>query len=198
MNEPRPKRNRLVLLFLATALALGAVRLSGLSRGLNAATLEATMREAGPLGVLVFIGAFVLGVLAYLPGAIFVAADTLAYGKLLGFFINLFAGFLAVCASFGVARAIGGQQLDADTSPRIHKLLKRIERRPVLTLALIRAVMFISPPLNTALALSRIRFRDFALGSAVGLILPMAVTTFALNWLMDLPAFARATQFLFG
>ena len=68
----------------------------------------------------------------------------------------------------------------------------------MLTLALIRAVMFISPPLNTALALSRIRFRDFALGSAVGLILPMAVTTFALNWLMDLPAFARATQFLFG
>jgi uncharacterized membrane protein YdjX (TVP38/TMEM64 family) len=198
MSATSAKRKRLVLLVLVIASAIAAARLSGVSHGLNAAALHATMRNAGPLGGVVFVAAFVLGVLAYLPGAIFVAAGTLAYGKWLGFLISLFAAILAMCAGFGLARAIGGQQLDGETSPRIDKLVARIERSPILTLAAIRAVLFISPPLNTALALSRIRFRDFAVGSAVGVVLPMAVTTFVLDWLMHLPAFTRLMHAVLG
>jgi uncharacterized membrane protein YdjX (TVP38/TMEM64 family) len=198
MSETTAKRRRLWLLLLAIGTAIAAARISGVSHGLNAAALEASMRQAGPFGAFVFVGAFVLGVLAYLPGAIFVAAGTLAYGKVLGFALNFSAAVLAMCVSFGVARAIGGQQLDQATSPRLHKLVERIERRPVLTLVVLRAVLFISPPLNTALALSRIRFREFAVGSAIGLILPMAITTFVLDRLMRLPVFSRAMHLLLG
>lgn len=198
MSETTAKRRRLWLLLVAIATLIAAARISGVSHGLNAAALEASMRQAGPFGAVVFVGAFVLGVLAYLPGAIFVAAGTLAYGKVLGFALNFSAAVLAMCVSFGVSRAIGGQQLDSKTSPRIDKLVARIERRPILTLVILRAMLFISPPLNTALALSRIRFRDFAVGSAVGVVLPMAVTTFVLDYLMHLPGFTRLMHVVLG
>lgn len=198
MTETATRRLRLLGLFGTIVGLVVAARLTGLSRQLDAESLRTTMVEAGPLGAVVFVGAFTVGVLAYLPGAIFVAAGTLAYGKVLGFFVNLLGGVTAICASFGVARAIGGQPTTEVERPWLRRLLARIEARPVLWLALVRMVTFISPPLNTALALSRIRFRDFALGSAVGLVIPMALATFALDWLVRLPVFARVLKVLLG
>lgn len=178
--------------------AIVAARISGVSRGLDATRLEASMREAGPFGAVLFVGVFTVGVLAYLPGALFVAAGTLAYGKFWGFLLNLLAGIVASCAGFSLARTVGGQQLVTIKNARMRRLLDRIERRPVVSLVLLRAVMFISPPLNTTLALTRLRFREFALGTALGLIFPMAVTTFALDWLVRLPAFARVMRSVLG
>jgi uncharacterized membrane protein YdjX (TVP38/TMEM64 family) len=192
------RRRRLFVLLGTIAGLIVLARVTGVSHQLDTETLRASMVAAGPLGVVLFVGAFTLGVLAYLPGAIFVAAGTLAYGKGLGFLVNFLGGVTAMCASFGFARAIGGQHTEEVESPRLRRMLARIEARPVLWLALVRMVAFISPPLNTALALSRIRFRDFALGSAIGLVVPMAITTFALDWLVRLPVFERALKALLG
>lgn len=198
MTDARASRRRLLALGGAILLTVTAVRVSGVGRHLDAESLQATMRAAGPLGFVIFVAAFTVGVLAYLPGAIFVAAGVLAYGKLGGYLVNMVGGVTAVCASFGVARAIGGQPLGEVERPFLRRMLARIDERPIAWLAAIRLVTFISPPLNTALALSRVRFRDFALGSAIGLIVPMAVTTFALDWLVRLPAFGAFLRLLFG
>jgi uncharacterized membrane protein YdjX (TVP38/TMEM64 family) len=82
-----------------------------------------------------------------------------------------------VSVSFGfvVVRAIGGQPLAAIKQPRVRALLDRLDRRPILTVALLRLIMWVAPALNYALALSSVRYRDFAIGSAIGLALPMAL-----------------------
>lgn len=198
MSESPTSRRRILALVAVVVGVVVAARVTGVSRQLDATTLQATMRAAGPLGALVFVGAFTLGVLAYLPGAIFVAAGTLAYGPVGGYLLNLLAGVVSICASFGVARAIGGQPMAEPRRAWLRRLLARIDERPVLWLAVLRTVVFISPPLNTALALSRIRFRDFALGSALGLVVPMAVVTFALDWFVQLPAFGRLMRLVLG
>ncbi|MBM4356908.1 MAG: TVP38/TMEM64 family protein [Deltaproteobacteria bacterium] len=198
MIEPSSRRRRLLALFATIVGLIALARVTGLGHHLDTEKLRATMVAAGPFGVVLFLGAFTLGVLAYLPGAIFVAAGTLAYGKSFGFFVNFVGGVMAMCTSFGVARAIGGQHDGEVERPWLRRMLARVEARPVLWLSLVRMVTFISPPLNTALALSRIRFRDFALGSAIGLVVPMAITTFALDWLVQLPVFARLLKALLG
>lgn len=196
-TKPSP-RLRLAALALAIVLTIALVRLSGVGRYLDGDALPSTMRALGPLGVVVFVAAFTVGVLAYLPGAIFVAAGVLAYGRVGGYVVNLLGGVVATCASFAVARAIGGQPLGDVERPFVRRMLARIDERPILWLAALRLVTFISPPLNTALALSRIRFRDFAIGSALGLVIPMAVTTLALDGLVRHPAFAGALRWLLG
>jgi uncharacterized membrane protein YdjX (TVP38/TMEM64 family) len=54
-------------------------------------------------------------------------------------------------------------------------LLGRLDAHPVRVVALLRVVLIHSPQLNYALALSSLRYRDYLLGSALGLVLPVAV-----------------------
>ncbi|MBM4374322.1 MAG: TVP38/TMEM64 family protein [Deltaproteobacteria bacterium] len=198
MTTKPSSRLRLVALGLAIVLTIALVRLSGVGRYLEGDVLPSTMRAAGPLGVVVFVVAFTVGVLAYLPGALFVAAGVLAYGPIGGYAVNLLGGVTATCASFAVARAIGGQPIGDVERPFVRRMLARIDKRPIFWLAALRLVTFISPPLNTALALSRIRFREFAIGSAIGLVVPMAVATLAFDGLVRHPAFAGALRWLLG
>ena len=82
-----------------------------------------------------------------------------------------------------MVRAVGGQALGAVQKPWIVKLLVKLDEHPVRWMVVLRSVAFISPPLNYALALTRIRFRDYALGSALGLVGPMAIVTVFFDWL---------------
>ena len=57
------------------------------------------------------------------------------------------------------------------------------EARPVQTIALLRLVLWLAPPLSYALASSNIRMRDHILGSAIGLIPPVLAVTLLSGYL---------------
>lgn len=151
--------------------------------------------EAGGWGMALYVALFAVGVLLQVPGMLFVATGMLLYGKLVGFLVCLFGAIVAVCASFLMVRAVGGSPLAAIERPLIRRMLARLERQPVRTLIALRLIAFIAPPLNYALALSSMRFRDYAIGSALGLVAPMAFMTFAFDWLFTTP---WAAKWLFG
>jgi len=47
----------------------------------------------------------------------------------------------------------------------------------------LRLVFWLAPPVNYALALSKVRLRDFILGSVLGLLVPIGIATFFFDWL---------------
>ncbi|MSP23644.1 MAG: DedA family protein [Myxococcales bacterium] len=161
------------------------------TQGLDAAVLRAKAQGAGAWGALGFIGAFGLGVTLHVPGAIFVSAGVLAYGPELGFVLSLIGALIGVSANFFTTRLVAGQQLSAIKSPRLQRLLRYVDERPILAVLALRTIAFVSPPLNTALAMSRVRYVDFAIGSALGLIVPMAVVTLLLERLLASPWLVR-------
>ena len=61
-------------------------------------------------------------------------------------------------------------------SRQIEKMKRR--RKLVITVAVLRGILLLSPPLNAALALTRLKPRDHLLGSAIGLVLPVGVIVF--------------------
>jgi len=184
------------LLLLATVLLAIYVigKTTGLVEQVSIQSIRSTVEEAGAWGVLLFIALFAVGVVAQVPGMLFVAAGILIWGRFYGYFVSLSGAIVAVCASFLMARAIGGEVLSAVKRPFIRKILAKLDEKPLRVLIILRLVMFISPPLNYALALSKLRFRDFAIGSALGLVTPMVVVTFALDWVF---ATDWAKSFLF-
>jgi uncharacterized membrane protein YdjX (TVP38/TMEM64 family) len=103
------------------------------------------------------------------PGLVFVAAGVLAYGPRVGGLVSYGAALVSISVSFGVVRALGGRAL-GDT-----RVMQKLDLRPVRTIAALRLFLVLSPPLNYALALSRVRFRDYLLGSALGLAPPTAL-----------------------
>jgi uncharacterized membrane protein YdjX (TVP38/TMEM64 family) len=165
-----------ILITLVLGLIVGA-ELLGVRACLSLDGLRSFTARAGAWGVVLFLAAFCAAHLAYLPGMMFVVASVLSYGQLWGGILGWVGAVLAVSATFVVVRTIGGTIPATVNRPRLQKLLATLEKRPIRTIIVLRLVFWLAPALNYALAFSRLRFRDFVIGSAVGLVAPIGVAT---------------------
>ncbi len=146
--------------------------------------LRVAMQSAGPWGALLFVVVFCLGELIHVPGLVFVAAGVLAYGQVQGGALSYLAGVASMTVSFLVVRGVSGQALAEIDKPWLKRAMQWVDARPVTTIAALRAVLLLSPPLNYALALSSVRLREYVLGSALGLIPPILVAVLAFDWVI--------------
>lgn len=164
----------LVVAGVLVALVLIA-HLSGLTHSFSTEKIRALIQSAGAWGVVLFVIAFAVGELLHLPGMMFVAAGVLVWGRVLGGVIGFAGAIASVSFSFAFVRTLGGQPFAEVHNPRLKRILARLERRPILTITLLRLVAWMAPTVNYVLALSGVRYRDYLIGSALGLIVPIGV-----------------------
>ncbi|MEM9068358.1 MAG: VTT domain-containing protein [Myxococcota bacterium] len=161
---------------------------SGLTEELSRDRIRELMEGAGAWGFLLFLGVFAVGELLHIPGLVFVAAAILAYGQLLGGAAGYLGAVISVSVSFVVVRAVGGQPLENVKRPFLRKWLERLNDQPIRAVAFLRLLLWMAPPLNYALAMSGVRFRDYVVGSALGLAIPIAIVSLVfeklLGWIL--------------
>jgi phosphatidylserine/phosphatidylglycerophosphate/cardiolipin synthase-like enzyme/uncharacterized membrane protein YdjX (TVP38/TMEM64 family) len=128
-----------------------------------------------PLVLATFVAASVVAV----PILALIGATVVALGPVLGFFVSAVGTLLAASATFGVGRLVGRKPLQRVLGARIDALEKRIAKRGVIAIALIRKVP-IAPFtfVNMAIGALGIRFRDFLLGTALGMLPGIAAFAF--------------------
>lgn len=177
MSEPapgaRPYRRWLPILAVGVALFLAA-RLSGVLAPGQVADL---VRAAGPWGAALYLGAFVLGELALVPGAIIIAAAGLVYGPVLGSALAFVGAIAASSTSFALARRAGLRIPSLQMPGLVERGLAHLERHPLSTVFLLRFIFAAYPPLSLALAASSIRTRDYLVGTVLGLVVPVVLVT---------------------
>jgi len=181
------RRARIIRLALLAAVALGLLVLrftTSFGSSLSTARIRDLVQHAGAAGVAVFLVAFSVGELLHVPGLVFVAAAVLAWGRVAGGAAAYLGALVAVSIVFAVVRGVGGQPLGEIRQPRLRALLARLEQRPITTVAVLRLFLWLAPALNYALALSTVRYRDYVAGSAIGLVIPVAVATTLLEYLL--------------
>jgi len=149
-------------------------------------TIRSLVLEAGFWGWVVYIGAFSAGEFVHIPGLVFVAAGILAWGKIVGFFLAYLGAVVSVCFSFVIVRRIGGTAFDTVKNARIQKALAHLADHPVRTVFVLRSMLWMAPPLNYALALTSLRLSHYLIGSALGLILPIALSAYFIDWVVTL------------
>jgi uncharacterized membrane protein YdjX (TVP38/TMEM64 family) len=186
---PDPDRRsrwiRLGALGLAVVVSFAVAHATGLTEQLTRENIRETIVGLGPLGALAFVGLFVVGELAHVPGFVFIGAAILAYGRLEGGVLGYVGALAAVAVAFVVIRAIGGQALSGIQRPWIVRALAEVDRRPITAVTALRVVLIMTPALTYALALTRVRFRDYMIGSALGLVVPIAVMSWLFDWLLS-------------
>jgi uncharacterized membrane protein YdjX (TVP38/TMEM64 family) len=178
-GRARALRLGLVAILFGALLLVG--KLTGAAHELTPDRLRALVLGAGAWGALAYLVVFSLGQLAHLPGLLFIAVGVLAYGRVWGAGAGWIGALVSLSVTFVVVRAIGGSPLAGMDSPRIRKILARLETHPVLTVLVLRLLMTTTPALNYTLALSGIRYRHYLLGSAVGLVPIVVVTSLFLD-----------------
>jgi uncharacterized membrane protein YdjX (TVP38/TMEM64 family) len=178
------RRARLLIIGLVIVVASVLVRTTGLSSWLSHAGIRQLVESAGPWGPLAFVVVFVGAVVSQVPGLIFVAVAPLLFRLPEAWALSFLASNLAVVVNFEVVRRLGGQPLAELEHPRLRALFDRLEAHPVQTVALLRTVTVMFPPVTSALALTSLRARDHFLGSALGMLLPITlVLATSLLWL---------------
>ncbi|HJZ76558.1 MAG TPA: VTT domain-containing protein [Vicinamibacterales bacterium] len=178
-----PSRRRLILATLATLGVWIAAWATGLTGRFTSETIRALLAGDGLQGVAAFTILFAAAQLLRVPSPVFVAAAVAVYGLTLGVFIGLLGALVSATVSFSVLRGLTGQALADVQLPILGRLLSAIDDRPVMTVALLRLVFQTAPPLNYALAMTAVRWRDHLIGSFVGLPLPVTVMAFFFDWL---------------
>ena len=148
--------------------------------------VRAAMVSAGIAGAALYVIAFCLGELLHVPGLVFVAAGVLAYGPALGGPLAFLGAVVAVSVSFWVVRAIGGRPLGELRHRWARRALAQLDAHPVATIAMLRLVLILSPPLNYVLALSQVSFGHYFLGSVLGLVVPITLAIVLFDHLMKL------------
>src|SRR5215813_4541711 len=183
---PRLARLRLMAAFALALLLFGIGRALDLQHHLTVESLRATIASAGIAGVALYVIAFCLGELLHVPGLVFVAAGVLAYGPALGGPLAFLGAVASVSVSFWIVRAIGGRPLGELQTRWVRRALAQLDARPIVTIALLRLVLILAPPLNYALALSQVSFAHYFLGSVLGLVAPIALAVTLFDYLMAL------------
>lgn len=167
-------RYRAVIVMLVLAAVFVGAAVSGAFDDVDPETIRAAVQSAGVWGVVLFVVGFALGELVHIPGMVFVAGAVLAYGQVGGFAVGLLGAVFSVTVSFLLVRTFGGQALEKIRWKFVQRLLAKLDARPVRTVVMLRLVLWLAPALNFALAMTRVRFRDYLLGSTLGLLVPVA------------------------
>lgn len=170
----RPLR-RLVLVVALLALLWAVFKFTGLRSRIHPQALRDGFAAHRVWGFVAFTALFALGNLIQLPGWIFLASAVLALGPLWGGVATFVAAQVSCAVTFVVVRAFGADALRELPGPLARRLFARLDAHPVRSVALLRVVFQTVPALNYALALSGLRFRDYQLGTLIGLPLPLIV-----------------------
>ena len=164
---------------LAVALFLGLLfavfDLSGLRDNFSLEFLQRKILENKISGLLIFVLLFSLGNLIQIPGWVFLAAAVLALGRTMGGSVTYIAASISCVVTFLTIRFVGGDALRQLNNKIAVRLLRQLDAHPIKSIVLLRILFQTMPALNYALALSGVKFRNYLLGTLLGLPLPIAL-----------------------
>lgn len=176
-----------------------AGRVLGVEQYLHAERIRELVGQAGALGPLAFMALFVGAVVAQVPGIVFVIAAPALFHFPQALALCWLASILAVITNFELVRRVDGFIATPDRHPSsappgqleaeggrswLAPLFDGLEQHPIRTVALLRIITIMFPPVTGALALTHVSARDHAIGSALGMLPPITLILAFTGWLI--------------
>ncbi len=182
------KTRRIVRLVALVGVILGLLALGkalGAEQYANAEKIQELLDAAGIWAVPAFLVIFTAGELVHIPGVVFVAGACAFASWLPAYGLSLCGAVCSATVSFVLVRTVAGRALTGLRHRWIKKMLSMVDDRPIRTVVILRLILWMAPALNYALALTNIRFRNYLIGSAVGLALPVLGLVAFFKWLFE-------------
>lgn len=169
--------------FAAASIAL--VRFGPLKGVLTAEAVGGAIRDAGIWGPVLFVAVYAAGVCLFVPGTLLTALGGVIFGPYLGF-AAVWAGATAgAAAAFWIGRSLGREMAASLIGDRLKRYDDAIARNGFATVLYLRLIYFPFTPMNFGMGLTGVRFRDYLLGTALGIVVGTFVFTFFAGTLRD-------------
>jgi uncharacterized membrane protein YdjX (TVP38/TMEM64 family) len=151
-------------------------------------------RQAGPTAYVALTLLFAFWVTFSLPTSPYMLLAGFLFGLVKGLAVIWVGGMIGSALGFLLARTMARDWIERRLKRRSFfiALDRAIGRRGLLVVTLTRMVMVIPYPLlNYALGLTKVRFRDYFIGTNVGMVLPFALFVFLGTTASDVTAIMR-------
>lgn len=124
-------------------------------------------RWVGTAGVL---AVYVIGSLVMAPITVLIAATGLLYGPISGLLVAAGGSFLGAVTGYALGAMLGRRPVRRLAGTRLDRLNRQLARRGILSMTLVRLLPLAPFTLiNLAAGASHIRFRDFLIGTFLGM-----------------------------
>lgn len=169
-------RYRLLVWILALGLLVGAAalwHLTPLSEWLTVERLQevAFTLKQSPLAPLLVLGGYILGGVLVMPVTLLIAATLVAFGPWLGLVYALLGSLASAVVVYAIGHRLGRRTVHRLLGARATYVSQQLAQRGLLAVAVVR-VLPVAPfsVINFIASVSHIRFRDFVLGTALGML----------------------------
>lgn len=189
---------KLVLFLLIIVAIVASVRIFHLEQYLSTERLNAVMDSMGVWAPVGFVLIYAVGMLIGLPGTIFTVAGGLIFGKWFGTLYNVFGATIGASGAFWISRLLASEALIKKFSGQkwFEKFNAGLEENGLYYMLFVRLVpLFPFNGLNFGSGLTKISFRNYFIGTAVGIIPATFVFT---NAAAELGESATTGEFLTG
>lgn len=158
----------LLRLVLLAAIAIGIALAVGYREQLDAAALEAWIKDAGMAGPILFVLIYAFAAVFFLPGSVLTLAGGALFGPVWGTVYNLTGATIGATLAFLVARYLASDWVEQKTGGRLKQLKNGVEGEGWRFVAFVRLVpLFPFNLLNYALGLTRIKLSHYVIATVV-------------------------------
>ena len=188
-TDAQPSRSKaifkagLLLLFVIGAIII--VRFTPARNYLTADALGTFLDGAGIWAPMVYILLYTVGVCLFLPGTLLTGLGAAIFGPYWGFVYVWIAAMLGSSAAFFIGRTLGRDFAANLIGDKLKKYDDAIERNGFATVLYLRLVYFPFTPMNFGMGLTKVRFRDYAAGTGLGIVVGTFIFTFFIGTLKE-------------
>ncbi len=173
-----------LVFFIVTAIV--AVRFTGIKDHLTAESLGRLMDTAGLWAPVAFVFIYAAGVCLFLPGTLLTGLGAALFGPYWGFLVVWVGALIGAGAAFWIGRTLGREFAASLIGDRLKRYDDAIERNGFATVLYLRLIYFPFTPMNFGMGLTKVRFRDYLWGTALGILVGTFVFTFFIGTLRDI------------
>jgi len=183
----RIKRNKIkfVAFIVIIVLILAAIKAFGIQSLLSPTILRDKITAYGTIAPLVFILFYLVATILFLPGTPLTISGGLIFGKWFGTLYVVIGATIGATIAFILAKYLGEDFVEdmlKDKFKKLYEYDKKLEKNGILSVMFLRLVpIFPFNGLNFGLGLTRVKLKDFIIGTVIGII----PGSFALAFLGD-------------
>lgn len=130
----------------------------------------ATALKGHPAAPLIIVVAYLVGSLVLVPITLLILATAFAYGPLVGCVYSFVGCVLAAILTYGIGAVLGRDLVRSLAGSRLSRVSQRVARHGIMAVVTVRVIP-VAPftVVNLVAGASHICFRDFTLGTGVGM-----------------------------
>lgn len=175
-----------ILLIIFIVITIYLVRYSPISQYLNKTYIQEFVAGFGTFGPIIFILIYAIGICIFLPGTLLTSVGAIMFGTKLGFIYNLIGATIGASIAFFIGRYFGRDFAKTLIGGKLKKYDDSLEHKGFETIFYLRLLFFPFTPLNFGAGLTKVKFKDYFLGTFIGIIPGSFIITFFIDTLTNI------------